>query len=270
MPNGGFSNLGRRLLENQPPVPESPFPSPRAFFRDPEAVRLFGAGRSGVDAPAGVFPRTPLTFGLLQGLDELLQLRGRTDPAAFNLDIADIERRAQTGQRAVQAEAARAGLTGSRAFTALGTAVGEAGRERVSRRRAEETRLAEQRFREDLQRIVQLFVDPTLRAQAIRVAARQAKKSGGLGEVGQFLQGAGGTAAGVAQLLPLLGIPCLAAAVIYGPQSKQFHTIRNYMLNQASNETRKAYLSLLSNTKGARPLRALKPTFDRLLSELES
>lgn len=137
-----------------------------------------------------------LTQTGFQTLLDILQSGGRTDPAAFNLELADISRAFGQAGESLQGRLGAAGLTGSGLGRALGASLESAGGEALARRRAQENQLAEERRRSDLGLLQALLLNPAQDIGSQLLQARLARAAQpGLG--GQLLT-AGLGAAGAA------------------------------------------------------------------------
>lgn len=101
-------------------------------------------------------------------LTDILLNQGRTDPMAFNQQLAGISRDTQSNQRGVQGTLAQRGLQGSGLGQALSAAVGQQGVGQIATARANENQMAEQRKRDDLQLLLQTFINPGIDRWAIQ------------------------------------------------------------------------------------------------------
>lgn len=160
-----------------------------------DLFRLGGGVTQKLGGAAG--PALDTGLGTLQAI---LASQGRTDPALFNRDLAQLAFGNQSAQRNVAGSLAASGLGGSIGGQALQAAVGQAGQERLSQRRAEETNLAEARKRQDLGLLMELIINPALTAQATRLGVSKGNNSGnaaGIGALGSLLGGIGGLLGGI-------------------------------------------------------------------------
>lgn len=190
-----------------PPANWQPWGSNQNFFQQggasPDLMRYLQQQYQPHQFPENERTRQP---AFLQGslapyigqatLTQLLLGQGRTDPQAFNRNIADINRNAQSSGNQLQAILAQRGLGGSGVGQALGAAVGQAGNAQVAGARANEAALAEQRKRSDLDLLLRLFMDPYAGYQnnALQqyLGERQTQRSGMgavLGSLGPILGG---------------------------------------------------------------------------------
>lgn len=101
-------------------------------------------------------------------LSDILLKQGKTDPAMLNQQLAGISRGTQQNQNAVQGTLAQRGMQGSGLGQALSAAIGQAGVGQMSQARAQENQLAEQRKRDDLQLLLQTFINPGIDRWAIQ------------------------------------------------------------------------------------------------------
>ena len=122
----------------------------------------------GVDA---LFPIGYAAAGIspfaYQNLADIIASQGKTDPAAMNRDIAGIQRNTQIAQQDLGGQAAGMGLQGSGVMQALQQAIGQGGREQIAGRQSQETQMAEQRKRQDLQLFLELITNPALAASGM-------------------------------------------------------------------------------------------------------
>lgn len=125
--------------------------------RTPGLFRHSGPAGDLVQAGAGTAGRLGIS-----SLIDILSSRGRTDPAMFNQQVADIQRGTQGQQQQIQQQGAQAGLQGSGVMAALQAATGQAGEDRIAGAKAQETALAEQRRREDLDLFIKMILDPSM------------------------------------------------------------------------------------------------------------
>lgn len=101
-------------------------------------------------------------------LSDILLKQGKTDPALFNQQLAGISRGTQQNQQAVGGQMANRGLGGSGLAAALQAAIGQQGVGQIAGARANENQLAEQRKRDDLQLLLQTFINPGIDRWAIQ------------------------------------------------------------------------------------------------------
>lgn len=100
---------------------------------------------------------TPVGYGNLM---EILLSGGKTDPTAFNRQIAANDRGTATSQQNVQGAFAQQGLQNSGLGMALQGAIGAGGAQRNADVRGQEAQLAEQRKRDDLNLFMQMVMNP--------------------------------------------------------------------------------------------------------------
>ena len=100
---------------------------------------------------------TPVGYGNLM---EILLSGGKTDPTAFNRQIAANDRGTATSQQNVQGAFAQQGLQNSGLGMALQGAIGAGGAQRNADVRGQEAQLAEARKREDLNLFMQMVMNP--------------------------------------------------------------------------------------------------------------
>ena len=100
---------------------------------------------------------TPVGYGNLM---EILLGQGKTDPTAFNRQIAANDRGTATSQQNVQGAFAQQGLQNSGLGMALQGAIGAGGAQRNADVRGQEAQLAEARKREDLNLFMQMVMNP--------------------------------------------------------------------------------------------------------------
>lgn len=112
----------------------------------------------------------------LSTLIDVLASRGRTDPALFNQQVADIQRGTQGQQQAIQQQGAQAGLQGSGVMAALQAAAGQAGEDRIAQAKAQENAMAEERRRQDLDLLMRMIMDPSMELFGIHQNVEQAEK----------------------------------------------------------------------------------------------
>ena len=122
--------------------------------------------------------------GAYQNLANIIASQGKTDPAAMNRDITDIARKSQIAEQDLVGQDAALGYGGgSGVFKAIQAAIGQGGREQIAGRKAQETQMAEQRKRADLELFLQVLTNPALAASGLGQQTPQ-----GPGKSEQFLQ----------------------------------------------------------------------------------
>lgn len=102
--------------------------------------------------------------GAYGNLFDIINSQGKTSPTAMNRDIAGISRNAQTGQQDFEGMMQAMGLGGSGVGMAISQAIGQGGREQIAGRQAQETQMAEERKRSDLQLFLNMITNPALSA----------------------------------------------------------------------------------------------------------
>jgi hypothetical protein len=85
----------------------------------------------------------------------------------MNREIAGINRGTQAQQGALQGGLAQRGMSRSGIGQALSQSIGQAGQDRVANRMAQETQMAEQRKRQDLELFMRMVMDPSIDLSAI-------------------------------------------------------------------------------------------------------
>lgn len=127
---------------------------------------LFGTGAAGKYI-------NPLGYS---GIFDILQNQGRTDPQAFNRQLADINRTTQQAQDAAAGGLAqRPGLQGSGMGQALLAAIEQGGLDRRAGAIAQENALTENRRRDDLMNLLGMFWNQQLAAAGAQGPAIQPK-----------------------------------------------------------------------------------------------
>lgn len=144
------------------------------------AYGLFGSGGSGSGGvgPVGAVPGMNPIIGQVGygNLLDVLMSNGRTSPDLMNRDLAAINRGTQSQQMGLQGGLAQRGLSRSGIGQALGSAIGQAGENRSADRMAQETAMAEQRRRQDLDLFLRLFVGPNLDTTALATGQYNANR----------------------------------------------------------------------------------------------
>lgn len=158
MPPGPFKNLFGLLR------PQGGQQQNTAVF-DPSANALKTYGNAGTNLDVlramNFFGGQASATGF-ESLQDILNLRGATDPMLFNQSLADIALTGQRSQDAIQGQLAALNLGGSgigQGLAAASAAATDRGRARAI---AEENRAREERMREDLLLLRQLLFDPTI------------------------------------------------------------------------------------------------------------
>jgi hypothetical protein len=130
-------------------------------------------------------------------LQQILASQGRTDPALFNRELAQIARGNQQLQRGTAGSLAASGLGGSIGGKALLAAIGQSGQEQLGQRRAKEINLAEARKRQDLGLLMEMLINPGLTSAGIRLGVPSGGGSGSAAKVGAL----GGLLGGIGSLI---------------------------------------------------------------------
>lgn len=213
----------------------------------------YGMGRQQINTEA--FGSRALPAGYSTLLD-ILSNQGRTDPRQMNLDLADISRTTQGQQQDLRGQLAGAGFERSGLGAALGAAIGQSGAERRSRRISEETQLAEQRKRDDLQLLLDLIINPQQQAYAT--------------SQGVSLQNMQNKRDDRDKMIALLGTAlaaCWVARRIYGVRNQKWRLVRRYILTMAPAPLRDFYLArgeLIAASMTDEDVMVLRPHFDRM------
>lgn len=201
------------------------------------------------------------TRGGYENLYDIISGQGRTSPTQMNLDLADISRTTQGQQDDLQGRLAQMGFGRSGLGAALGTAIGQSGAERRSRRMAEETQLAEARNRQDLQLLLDLIINPTNQAFATRSGISMGQQQASSQKQGSAL-GALGTAAGIAAMMF-----CWVARRVYGADNPKWLLVRRYILTMAPDPLRDFYMERgesIAASMTDEDAEMLRPHFDRM------
>ena len=137
-----------------------------------------GSGSAGGSAPVGAIPGMNPIMGQVGygNLMDVLLSKGRTSPDLLNREVTGIQRGTQAQQGALQGGLAQRGMSRSGVGQALGSAIGMAGQERVADRMAQETAMAEERKRQDLDLFLRLFVNPSLDTTALATGQYNANR----------------------------------------------------------------------------------------------
>ncbi len=158
----------------------------------------------------------PLALG---SLFQIVGQQGRTSPLLLNQELADIASRTQGAQQAFGGQLAGAGLGRSGVGQAIQAAIGQAGQEQIGRRQAQESALAEERRRADIQNLLNALLGPALGLQEQQFQRVQQGRSERAALTGQVVGGlAGGAGA--------LALGCWLARAVWGDGSLKWVIFR--------------------------------------------